>query len=115
MELSRHLTRAAGHVAILTAESEGKGLLFVGSSAPGTVAAQAVMAAARGEFHGKGGGNPSSATAVGDPAAPLERARTRARQEAERLAQAGAAAATPERPGRSAGTPASGEKALPEE
>jgi alanyl-tRNA synthetase len=99
MELSRQLTRAPGHVAILTAESEGRGLLFVGSSAPTTVAAAAIVAAARSEFNGKGGGNPSSATAVGDPGAPLERARATARREAERLAQAGATAAAPERPG----------------
>jgi alanyl-tRNA synthetase len=78
MELSRLLTRGAGRVAVLAAESEGVGLLFVGSTAD-RVSAVEVLDAAKGSFAGKGGGNPSSATAVGEPGAPLERALEAAR------------------------------------
>ncbi len=70
MELSRLLGRVPGRVAILAAERDGKGTLFVGSTAPG-VSALEVLEAAKGAFNGKGGGNPSAATAVGEPGAPL--------------------------------------------
>jgi alanine--tRNA ligase len=73
MELSRLLTRSPERVAVLASEREGKGLLFVGSSAA-SVPAGAILAAARDAFQGKGGGNPSSATAVGEPGAPLQAA-----------------------------------------
>ncbi|HEV2166430.1 MAG TPA: alanine--tRNA ligase [Thermoplasmata archaeon] len=73
MELSRRLTDAAGRVAILGGEEGGRGLLFVGSSAP-TVAANEIVAAAREKFGGRGGGNPSAATALGEPGAPLAQA-----------------------------------------
>jgi alanyl-tRNA synthetase len=77
MELSRILTRSPDRVAILGGNSGGQGLLFVGSSA-GSVDAQKLLAAARATFAGKGGGNPSAATAVGDPGAPLQDAIARA-------------------------------------
>lgn len=77
MELSRILTRNAGRVAVLTATSEGKGTLFVGSSAPG-VSAQQLVDLAKPLFQGRGGGSPVAATAVGEPGAPLEAARSRA-------------------------------------
>jgi alanine--tRNA ligase len=73
MELSRLLTRTPGCAAILASEHEGRGLLFVGSSSP-AVPADAVLAAARPAFAGKGGGNASAATAVGEPGAPLRAA-----------------------------------------
>ncbi len=73
MELSRRLTRRAESVAILAAESEGRGLLFVGSNSERLPAA-GLLEAGRTLFHGKGGGNPQAATAVGDPGDPLERA-----------------------------------------
>jgi alanyl-tRNA synthetase len=73
MELSRQLTRGPNRVAVLASEREGRGLLFVGSSAPG-VAADAVLSNARPAFQGKGGGNASSATAVGEPGSPLKAA-----------------------------------------
>jgi alanyl-tRNA synthetase len=85
MELSRLLGRVSGRVAILAGEREGRGTLFVGSTAPG-VSAQAVVEASREAFGGKGGGNPSSATAVGDPGNPLATAVDRAREEARRAA-----------------------------
>ncbi|HLM70014.1 MAG TPA: alanine--tRNA ligase, partial [Thermoplasmata archaeon] len=70
MELSRLLTREPGHVALLASEREGRGILFVGSTEP-KVSAQAALEAAKADFAGKGGGNPSAATAVGEPGAPL--------------------------------------------
>ncbi|MCI4331648.1 MAG: alanine--tRNA ligase [Thermoplasmata archaeon] len=73
MELSRRLTRLPGRVAVLAGESEGRGLLFVGSSAPG-VSALACVEAGRSAFEGKGGGNPSAASAIGEPGAPLRAA-----------------------------------------
>ncbi len=90
MEVSRRLTRGQGRVAVLASESEGRGLLFVGSTAP-SVPALAVLEAARARFSGKGGGNPSSATAVGEPGSPLDVALAAAREAALQLATGGAA------------------------
>ncbi|MGP8078516.1 MAG: alanine--tRNA ligase [Thermoplasmata archaeon] len=86
MELSRLLGRVPGRVAVLTGERDGRGTLFVGSTAPG-VSAQAIVEAARASFGGKGGGNPSSATAVGDPGNPLATALDQAREAARRAAR----------------------------
>jgi alanyl-tRNA synthetase len=83
MELSKVLTRSPGAVAILTGESDGRGILFIGSSNPG-VPAQILLESVRSSFGGKGGGNPSAATAVGEPGEPLEAARSAAREEAKR-------------------------------
>jgi len=85
MELSRLLTKEKGRVAILAGEEEGRGVLFVGSTAP-TVSAVEVLQSALGEFGGRGGGNPASATAVGEPAAPLSHALDAARATARRAA-----------------------------
>jgi alanine--tRNA ligase len=84
-DLSRLLCKVAGRVVILAAEREGKGTLFVGSTAPG-VSALDVVEAAKPAFGGKGGGNPSAATAVGEPAAPLAQAMTAARAAARSAA-----------------------------
>lgn len=84
-ELSRLLTRGPRRVAVLTSEREGKGILFVGSSAP-QVSAAALVEAAKGNFGGRGGGNPSAATAVGEPGRPLHEARESARAEARKAA-----------------------------
>ncbi|MFI5414577.1 MAG: alanine--tRNA ligase, partial [Candidatus Lutacidiplasmatales archaeon] len=78
MELSRLLTKETGHVAILSSEHEGRGTLFIGSSSD-FVSAIHVLEAARPLFQGKGGGNPSSATAVGEPGEPLKTAVAAAR------------------------------------
>jgi alanyl-tRNA synthetase len=84
-ELSKLLSKAPGRVVILAAERDGKGALFVGSTAPG-VSALDLVEAAKPLFGGKGGGNPSAATAVGEPGAPLvgavEAARAAARSAA---------------------------------
>jgi len=80
MELSRLLTRGTDRVAILAGESDGRGLLFVGSTAP-RLSAVEVLDIAKGHFGAKGGGNPSSATAVGEPGAPLDLALETARTE----------------------------------
>ena len=85
MELSRLLTKEPGRVAVLAAEREGKGTLFVGSTAPG-VSAQAVVEAAKLAFQGKGGGNPAAATAVGEPGTPLRTALDAARSAARKAA-----------------------------
>ena len=85
MELSRILCRADQRVAVLTSDRDGKGTLFVGSTAPG-VSALAVLEAARAAFGGKGGGNPSAATAVGEPGQPLADARAAADAAARRAA-----------------------------
>jgi alanyl-tRNA synthetase len=85
MELSRRLGKKSGRVAVLASERDGRGILFVGSTAPG-VSAQAVLEEARSTFGGKGGGNPSSATAVGEPGNPLAAALDRAREAARRAA-----------------------------
>jgi alanyl-tRNA synthetase len=84
-ELSRLLTRGPRRVAVLTSEREGKGILFVGSSSP-QVSAAALVEAAKGNFGGRGGGNPSAATAVGEPGRPLHEARESARAEARKAA-----------------------------
>jgi alanyl-tRNA synthetase len=86
MELSRLLTRASDRVALLTAEEGSEGTLFVGSSAR-SVPAVEVLSAARPLFSGKGGGNPQSATAVGDPGGPLRLAVSEAQRRARELAQ----------------------------
>lgn len=85
MELSRLLTKEGGRVAVLASEREGRGILFVGSTDP-KVSAQSVLEAAKGEFAGKGGGNPSAATAVGEPGSPLATALEAARKAAREAA-----------------------------
>ena len=89
-ELSRRLTRQPGRVAILPAEAEGRGLLFVGSSSA-QVPADRVLEAMRPIFGGKGGGNSSAATAQGEPGAPLASAVAAGRELVERLARAATA------------------------
>jgi len=84
-ELSRLLTRAAHRVALLASERESQGILFVGSSSP-LVSAAALVEAAKGVFGGRGGGNPSAATAVGEPGRPLAEALEAARAEARKAA-----------------------------
>lgn len=84
-ELSRILSNEPGRVAVLAAEREGKGTLFVGSTAPG-VSAQEVVAVAKPLFAGKGGGSPAAATAVGEPGAPLAGALAAARSAARQAA-----------------------------
>ena len=88
MELSRLLTKDGGRVALLASERDGRGTLFVGSTDP-KVSAQATLEAAKGEFAGKGGGNPSAATAVGEPGAPLAAALGAARKAARQAARDG--------------------------
>ncbi|MCI4352477.1 MAG: alanine--tRNA ligase [Thermoplasmata archaeon] len=85
-ELSRRLTRLPGRVAILPAESEGRGMLFVGSSSP-EVRADLVLEAMKPLFAGKGGGNPSAATAQGEPGEPLQNAVAVGRQSVAHFAQ----------------------------
>lgn len=77
-ELSRILSKETDRVVVLASEREGKGTLFVGSTAPG-VSAVSVIDAAKSVFAGKGGGSPAAATAVGEPGAPLSSALDRAR------------------------------------
>lgn len=88
MDLSRILTREGGRVALLASERNGRGTLFVGSTDP-KVSAQAALEAAKSEFAGKGGGNPSAATAVGEPGAPLARALEAARKAVHKSASEG--------------------------
>jgi alanyl-tRNA synthetase len=85
MELSRLLSREPGRVAILAGERDGRGILFVGSTARG-VPADIALRAALPAFGGKGGGNAAAATAVGEPGAPLAAAVAEARAEARRRA-----------------------------
>jgi alanyl-tRNA synthetase len=85
-ELSRRLTRPPGRVAILAAESNGRGVVFVGSSSP-EVSASAVLDAMRPVFGGKGGGNASASTAQGEPGEPLQRAVAEGRACVARLAR----------------------------
>jgi alanyl-tRNA synthetase len=86
MELSRLLTHDKERVAILAGEREGRGVLFVGSTSA-RVPADALVRAAIGVFGGKGGGNAASATAVGEPGAPLRAAVAAATSEARRSTQ----------------------------
>jgi len=88
MELSRLLTKDRGRVAVLASERDGRGMLFVGSTDP-KVSAQGALEAAKAAFGGKGGGNPSAATAVGEPGAPLEKALAAARRAAREAARVG--------------------------
>jgi alanyl-tRNA synthetase len=86
-ELSKLLCKVDGRVVILAAERDGKGTLFVGSTAPG-VSALRLLEAAKAAFSAKGGGNPSAATAVGEPGAPLAEALKLAREAARGAATA---------------------------
>ena len=88
MELSRLLTKDGHRVALLASERDGRGVLFVGSTEP-KVSAQASLDAGKAEFAGKGGGNPSAATAVGDPGAPLANALELARKATRRAVMEG--------------------------
>jgi alanyl-tRNA synthetase len=88
MELSRLLTKDGHRVALLSSERDGRGVLFIGSTEP-KVSAQATLEAAKAEFAGKGGGNPSAATAVGDPGMPLANALEQARKAAREAALPG--------------------------
>jgi alanyl-tRNA synthetase len=83
MELSRILTHDPDRVAILSADRDSQGTLFIGSSSP-RISAQALLERVKGTFGGRGGGNPSAATAVGEPGAPLQAAVTEAREFARR-------------------------------
>ncbi|HZY69802.1 MAG TPA: alanine--tRNA ligase [Thermoplasmata archaeon] len=78
-ELARILTKSPGRVAILSAERNGRGLLFVGSSESAVPADQA-FARARPLFDGRGGGDRSAATGVGATGAELQKAREAATQ-----------------------------------
>ncbi len=80
-ELSRILSKVEDRVVVLAADRDGKGTLFVGSTAPG-VSALAAIEAGKAAFGAKGGGNPSAATAVGEPGEPLLRALALAREAA---------------------------------
>ncbi|MEM0128566.1 MAG: alanine--tRNA ligase [Thermoplasmata archaeon] len=82
-ELSRRICAIPGRVAVLAATGDGRGTLFVGSSAPER-SAVAILGTAMPLFAGKGGGNPSAATAVGEPGEPLRRALATAREAALR-------------------------------
>ncbi len=86
-ELSRLLTREPKRVALLASERDGTGLFFVGSSTP-HIAAAALVEAAKPSFGGRGGGNPSAATAVGEPGQPLSDAMEAARAAARSAAGA---------------------------
>jgi len=88
MELSRLLTKEGHRVALIASERDGRGLLFVGST-ESKVSAQVALDAGKSEFAGKGGGNASAATAVGDPGAPLASALELARKAARRAAAEG--------------------------
>jgi alanyl-tRNA synthetase len=85
MELSRLLSKGPDRVVLLASEREGRGTLFIGSTAP-SIPAQELLKLALPAFQGKGGGNPASATAVGEPGPPLESALELARAEARRRA-----------------------------
>ena len=85
-ELSRRLTRTPDRVAILPGETEGRGVLFVGSSSP-HVPADLVLEAMRSVFGGKGGGNASAATAQGEPGEPLREAVAEGKRSVARLAE----------------------------
>ena len=85
MDLSRRLTKEGDRVALLASERDGRGILFVGSTSS-KVSAQAVLDAAKPAFQGKGGGNGSAATAVGEPGSPLSAALAEARIAARRAA-----------------------------
>jgi alanyl-tRNA synthetase len=85
MELSRLLTRGKDRVAVLASERDGRGLLFVGSTSE-RIRADAIVQIAAPAFSGRGGGNPASATAVGEPGRPLEDALRAALEAARRAA-----------------------------
>ena len=97
-ELSRLLSREPNRVVLLAAEREGRGTLFVGSTAA-RVPANALVDRAKARFQGKGGGSASAATAVGEPGAPLATALEDARAEARRLAGSPTSEAGPTGPG----------------
>jgi alanyl-tRNA synthetase len=94
MEVARAITRTPGHVAILSAERDGRGILFIGSSAK-NVPADRLFARALPVFAGRGGGNASAATGVGEPGQPLELARTSSATLAKELLRAPADGSAP--------------------
>ncbi len=87
MELSRLLSVRPDRVVVLAAEQEGRGTIFVGSTASG-VSAVDIAGVTKSEFGGKGGGSPAAATVVGEPGAPLGRAFEAARRAARERAGA---------------------------
>ena len=91
MEIARSLTHGPDRVAVLSGEQEGRGVLFVGSSAPG-VDAGALVRLVLDRFAGRGGGNASAGTAVGEVGAPLQAARAAAWDAAAALLSAGSGA-----------------------
>jgi alanyl-tRNA synthetase len=85
-ELARRLTSQAGRVAVLVTELAGVGRVIVGSTAA-EVPASEVLAAMTPLFEGKGGGNPSVATASGNGGPALLRALGAGRERACALAR----------------------------
>ncbi len=89
MELSRQLTKVPGRVAVLTSTKEGRGTLFIGSSDAHSPAAP-ILHAVLPLFQGRGGGDPSAATGVGEPGEPLREAAAEARRLAFERGRSGA-------------------------
>ncbi len=86
MNLSRILSQPPGTVVVLATERDDRGTLFVGSTAPG-ISAVEILKSAQAAFDGKGGGNPASATAVGDTGPALHEAFRKAHAAARHLAR----------------------------
>jgi alanyl-tRNA synthetase len=83
--LARRLTNEAGRVAILVTDAGGAGRVIVGSTAA-EVPAVEVLRAMTPLFDGKGGGNPSVATASGTGGEALRAALEAGRAKARALA-----------------------------
>jgi alanyl-tRNA synthetase len=87
-ELARDLTRDPKVVAVLTGRAnDGTTTIFVASGDPGRLSAREVLRAVLDAWPGKGGGNPSAATASGPEDPALEGALSRAIARARELAQ----------------------------
>lgn len=71
-ELARELTRDPNVVALLGGGDETKGYLFIASGSPDRFSAVQLLEVAKRHWTGKGGGNPSAATASGPGGSSLE-------------------------------------------
>ncbi len=73
-DLARELTRDPKVVALLASSDGPRGMLFFASGSPDRYPAMSALVAARESWAGKGGGNPSAATATGPSGPELEKA-----------------------------------------
>lgn len=84
-ELAREITSRPGGVALLASEDDKGGMLFFASSLPDRFSARDLLSSVLPAWGGKGGGNPSAATASGPKGPALQAALEQALAQAKKL------------------------------